>query len=64
MKRSYHTNLLINYKLGILEESKIKTIPNSTLYSWWQRNFSKIIGLPNVNDTEIDLMRELLSKKC
>jgi len=63
MKRSYHTNLLIKYKLGLLEESKIKTIPNSTLYNWRQRDFSKIIGLPDVNDTEVDLMRELLSRK-
>jgi len=63
MKRSYHTNLLIKYKLGILEESKIKKIPNSTLYNWRQRDYSHIIGLPDVNDSEIDMMRDFLSRK-
>ncbi len=63
MKQTYHTNLLIKYKLGILEESKIKAIPNSTLYNWRQRDFSHIIGLPDVNDSEIDIMRAFLSRK-
>lgn len=63
MKRSYHTNLLIKYKLGILEESKIKAIPNSTLYNWRHRDFSHIIGLPDVNDSEIEIMKEFLSRK-
>ena len=63
MKRTYHTNLLIKYKLGVLDNGTIRKIPNSTLYNWRQRDFSDIIGLPDVNDSEIEIMRAFLSRK-
>jgi len=63
MKHTYHTNLQIKYKLGISDTETIKKIPRSTLYNWRKKDFSHIIGLPNIDDTEIDIMREFLSKK-
>lgn len=63
MKRTYHTDLLIKYKLGVLDTNTIKNIPNSTLYNWRQKGFSHIAGLPDINDDEIDMMREFLSRK-
>ncbi len=63
MKKTYHTNLLIKYKLGILGTAIVEKIPSSTLYNWRQRDFSNIIGLPDVNEKEIDIMREFLARK-
>ncbi len=63
MKRTYHTNLLIKYKLGALDIDTINKIPNSTLYNWKQKGFSHVFGLPDVNDSEIEIMRAFLSKK-
>ena len=63
MKRSYHTDIMIKYKLGVLEPGTIEKIPSSTLFNWKNKDFSQVFGLPDVNDSEIDLMREFLTRK-
>ncbi len=63
MKRTYHTDLLIKYKLGVLDRKTVEKIPKSTLFNWRQRDFSHIFGLPDVNDSDIDVMRAFLTKK-
>ena len=63
MKRTYHTNILIKYKLGILDVQTVKNIPKSTLYNWRHKDFSGIFGLPGIDNSEIDIMREFLTRK-
>lgn len=43
-KRKYHTDLILQYKLGLLESSVSKVIPSSTLHYWRKTNYSNLIG--------------------
>ena len=65
MKRSYHTDIIIQYKLGILPKEILKQIPSSTLENWKNRNTCKLFGLDNVRDTEenLKMMKDYLSVK-
>ena len=46
-----------------MDEETVKKIPNSTLYNWKQKGFSHVFGLPDIYDSEVDIMREFLSRK-
>ena len=63
MKRTYHTNLQIKYLLGLLDKEIVSRIPNSTLYNWRKKGFGHIFGLPDINEKDITVMKEFLSKK-
>ncbi len=52
MKRSYHTDLMIQYKLGMLDNSILKKIPSSTLHNWKNRDVHQIFGLESSQDFE------------
>ena len=65
MKRSYHTDIIIQYKLGILPKEIFKQIPSSTLDNWKNRDTCKLFGLDNVRDSEenLKMMKDYLSVK-
>jgi len=63
MKRTYHTNLQIKYLLGLLDKEIVSRIPSSTLYNWRKKGFGHIFGLPDINEKDITVMKEFLSKK-
>jgi len=64
MKKSYHTDLPIQYKLNILKEEIVHTIPKSTLYSWEKRDFSKLVGSEYIfSDEKIEIMKTFLSNQ-
>jgi hypothetical protein len=44
MKKSYHTDLSIQFQLGPLDSEVCGNIPKSTLYSWKKRDFTKYFG--------------------
>ncbi|PKP17916.1 MAG: transposase [Bacteroidetes bacterium HGW-Bacteroidetes-21] len=56
MKRTYHTDIIIQYKLGLLSSDIIKQIPSSTIHNWKTRSVSEIFGLDNVNDIQQHIM--------
>ena len=64
MKRTYHTDLQIQHKFGILDKNLQKTIPKSTLHSWKNSDTSKIIGCDVVlSDEKIELIKAFLENK-
>jgi hypothetical protein len=64
MKHSYHTDLTIQYRLGLLSKEHSKTIPKSTRHSWKNKDFSKIIGAEIIfSDEKIELIRTFLSNQ-
>ncbi|MDR2971029.1 MAG: hypothetical protein LBU83_03775 [Bacteroidales bacterium] len=64
MKRSYHTDFSIQYKLGLLNKDIYRHIPKSTLYSWGKRDFSKMIGYHNLfTDEKLELIRTFLNNQ-
>jgi len=65
MKRTYHTDISIRYKLGILDDKVVKDIPRTTLHNWKNRDFSKLFCFDNIydNDENINLIREFLTRK-
>jgi len=65
MKHSYHTDIAIQYKLGILNTSLAGQIPSSTLHNWKRKDFSSLMGAEYVSDFEqnIQMIKDFLSKK-
>ena len=65
MKHSYHTDIAIQYKLGILDTSLARQIPSSTLHNWKKKDFASFIGSEYVSDFEqnLQLIKDFLSKK-
>ena len=64
MKHSYHTDLAIQYHLGLLNSDFCKNIPKSTLQVWKNKDFSKLIGNDTLfSDERIDIIKTLLSNK-
>jgi len=43
-KNRYHTGLLIAYRLDVLEEDTLRSIPSSTLCDWRKRDITGIVG--------------------
>jgi len=65
MKRSYHTDIMIQYKLGILPREVIEQIPSSTIDNWRKRDINKYFGIDNIRDYEknLGMMKDFLSRK-
>jgi len=65
MKHSYHTDIAVQYKLGILDATLADKIPSSTLHNWKNRDFSLLVGTEHVTDFEqnLQMIRDFLSKK-
>lgn len=65
MKRSYHTDILIQYKLGLLPQKVLKQIPSSTIDHWKKRDISRYFGMDSIADYEKNLamMKDILSRK-
>ncbi|MDR2972608.1 MAG: integrase core domain-containing protein [Bacteroidales bacterium] len=64
MKHSYHTDISVQFKLGLLEKDIYKIFPKSTLYYWKTKDFSKVIGCDFVfSDEKIELIKTFLSNK-
>lgn len=65
MKRSYHTDIIMQYKLDILPKEIYKQIPSSTLYNWRNKDVSSLFGLDNIRETEttLKMMKDYLSVK-
>jgi len=54
-KSRYHTGLLIAYRLDVLEEDTLSSIPSSTLCDWRKRDITGIVGF----DPDDPWLREL-----
>ncbi|HQL71271.1 MAG TPA: hypothetical protein PLA77_10600, partial [Bacteroidales bacterium] len=52
MKRSYHSDVFIQYKLGILSSQVQASIPTSTLHNWKNRDVHQLFGLDVAEDFE------------
>lgn len=65
MKRSYHTDIALQYKLGILDQALMKQIPSSTLHNWKQKDFSTLVGAEHAARFEqnMQMVKDFLSKK-
>ena len=64
MKKSYHTDLAIQHKLGMLSLCEKESIPKSTLYSWKCRDFSKMIGGETAfSDEKLELIKTFLANQ-
>jgi len=47
MKRTYHSDIIVQYKLGILSSEIQEQIPTSTLHNWKNRNINDLFGIEN-----------------
>ena len=64
MKQSYHTDLSIQFQLGLLNREDWKNIPKSTLHSWKNKDFSKLVGSEiSFSDEKIELIKNFLSNQ-
>ena len=54
MKNSYHTDLAIQFQLGLQDKRNWKNIPKSTLYSWKNKDFNKFVGIEISFSPEFD----------
>jgi len=64
MKQSYHTDLSIQFQLGLLDGEVCRSIPKSTLYSWKKRDFTKFVGTEFLySDEKIELVKAFLSSQ-
>ncbi|MBN2215172.1 MAG: transposase [Bacteroidales bacterium] len=55
MKRSYHTDIILQYKLGILPREIMNHIPSSTLCNWKNRDTGLLFGLDLLSSYEDNL---------
>lgn len=65
MKRSYHSDLILQYKLNLLPDSVKCNIPSSTLHNWKNKDMSKLFGSDFVHDfhDNIDMIKDILRYK-
>lgn len=64
MKHSYHTDLSIQFQLGMLDKAIWKNIPKSTLYVWKNKDFSKLVGSDMAfSDEKMELIKNYLSNQ-
>jgi hypothetical protein len=65
MKQTYHTDIILQYKLGILPEHIVRIIPTSTLHNWKNRDINLLFGADYVSDfgDNVELIKALVSVK-
>ena len=64
MKKSYCTDLALQFKFNLLSKDIYKNIPKSTLYVWKNKDFSKMIGYDiTFTDEKIELIKTFLSNQ-
>jgi len=64
MKHSYHTDLAVQFQLGLLNKDIYKNIPKSTLYSWKNKDFSRVVGSDIIfSDEKMELIKTFLSNQ-
>ena len=64
MKNSYHTDLAIQFQLGLQDKRNWKNIPKSTLYSWKNKDFNKFVGIEiSFSDEKIEFIKTFLSNQ-
>ena len=64
MKQSYHTDLAIQYQLGLFRKNERKSITKSTLYSWKHRDFNKLVGAETAfSDEKMELIKAFLTNQ-
>lgn len=61
----YHTDVMISYKLNMLDKDQQRRIPSSTRHNWKKRNISQITGLDSAQCSEqnLEMMRQFLANK-
>lgn len=50
MKKTYHSDIFVQFKLGILDTKVLKQIPRSTLHNWKSKDVHQLFGLDSVHD--------------
>lgn len=65
IKRSYHTDIALQYKLGILDELIVAQIPTSTLHNWKSKDFAALVGSEYAcaSEENMQMIRDFLGKK-
>jgi hypothetical protein len=64
MKKSYCTDIQLQYKFDLLNKDLYKNIPKSTRNSWKKRDFSKMVGYDMaLTDEKIELIKTFLSNQ-
>ena len=61
MKRSYHTDICLQYKLGLLDTEIQNRIPYTTLAYWRKKDFNQYFGMDGCfTDEKIELIRSFM----
>jgi hypothetical protein len=64
MKRTYHPDYAILARVKELSNDELKNIPKSTLHSWKNRDFTKIVGSEFfISDEKIDFIKAFISNQ-
>lgn len=63
-RNSYHTGVIVLYRLGLLPRYVLDLIPYSTRYNWNHRDNSNIVGMddPRIAPANIEIIRELIAE--
>lgn len=64
MKRTYHTDIIIQYKLGILPKEILGLIPSSTLHNWGKLDINKLFGMEYAHKSHdnIKMLKDIMNK--
>lgn len=64
-KRSYHTDLILQYKFNLLPTHFKTQIPPSTLYNWKRKDVNKLFGYDQIifSDEKIALVKAIAQRK-
>ena len=64
MKRSYHTDICLQYKLGLLDVEIQNQIPYTTLANWRKKDFNQHFGMDGCfTEEKIELIRNFITHK-
>jgi putative transposase len=65
MKRSYHSDVIISFQLGVLQPEILQQVPSSTLHNWKHRDLAKLVGTKQClfNEQHIRMVKDFLKHK-
>ncbi len=65
MKRSYHSDVIISFQLGVLQPEILQQVPSSTLHNLKQRDLAKLVGTQQclINEKNIRMVKDFLKHK-